>query len=104
MNANFQPKIQINSASLEIEIEKDSFLHSELKQDFHFDQEEENIYDEEDTLEEEDTCNGELLFDDITEPLEPTDIVVEQKTAEINSVETAEEKRDQNISMAALRR
>ena len=46
-----------------------------------------------------------MLFDDITEPLEPTDIVVEQKTAdnkiaEIDSVETGEEKRNQNISMA----
>ena len=56
-----------------------------------------------------------MLFDDITEPLEPTDIVVEQKTAdnkivdnkivdnkiaEIDSVEAAEEKRNQNISMA----
>ena len=110
LNTNFQPKIKINSASLEIKIEKESFLHRELKQDLHFDQEEENFYDEEDTLEEEDTCNSDLLFDDITEPLEPTDIVVEQKTAdnktadnkiaEIDSVEPAEEKRNQNISMA----
>ena len=46
-----------------------------------------------------------MLFDDITEPLEPTDIVVDQKTvhnkiAAIDSVEAMEEKKNQNISMA----
>ena len=104
LNANFQPRIQMMQPYWKSKL-KGFFLHSELKKDLHFDQEEENIYDEEDTLEEEDTCNGELVFDDITEPLEPTDIVVEQKTAdnkiaEIDSVETGEEKRNQNISMA----